>query len=81
MDKKELAESIQEYFSYWRTPDPQSITIYTGAGGMDLIQESMDNAVGYLRIYIGKKVSRMLRVLKSPIRKSYSGRYYKLIKK
>lgn len=55
--------------------------IYTGAGGMELFEEAMEKAFGFKRVYIGKKVLRILRRVKTPIKKSrLTGRYYKLIK-
>lgn len=57
----------------------RSIRLYTGVGGYELFQEAMEASAGLKRIYIGKKVMRILRRLKTPIRKSVSGRYYKLI--
>lgn len=57
-----------------------SYIIRTGAGGYDLFQEAFEKKVGFERVYIGKKVLRILRRLKNPIRKSMNKRYYKLIK-
>ena len=56
--------------------------IYTGVGGYNLFQEAMEEKLlGTKRIYIGKKVPRILRKLKTPIHKSVTGIYFKRIKK
>lgn len=60
----------------------RNINIYTGAGGMDIFEEALQWHLGIRRIYIGKKVPRILRRLKTTIRKSpYTDRYYKIIGK
>lgn len=59
----------------------RTIRIYTGIGGYDLFQEAVENGEGFYRIYIGKKVLRILRGLNPSIRKSVKGKYYKLSKK
>jgi len=52
--------------------------MYTGAGGMDMFEEAMGEAVGLKRIWLGRKVLRILRRLKGSIRKSpYTGKYYR----
>lgn len=58
----------------------RNVKIYTGVGGYELLMEAMENQLGYSRVYIGKKVLRILRRLKTPIKKSPTGRYYKLMK-
>lgn len=58
----------------------RNIRLYTGAGGMDVFEEAMQEQVGLKRIYLGKKVLRILRKTKTPIMKSaYTGRWYKLM--
>lgn len=57
----------------------RTIRLYTGIGGMELFEEAFEKHAGLKRIYIGKKVLRILRTSKAVIKKSYSGRYYKLI--
>jgi hypothetical protein len=57
----------------------RGIKIYTGVGGMDLFEEAMEEHAGLKRVYIGKKVPRILRKLPISIKKSLSGRYYRLI--
>lgn len=47
---------------------------------MDLFMEAMEESQGMKRVYVGSKVPRILRRLKTPIRRSqYTGKYYKLI--
>lgn len=58
--------------------DTRRIRLCTGIGGMDLFQESIENIAGYYRVYIGKKVSRITRLVPNKIKKSLSGRYYKV---
>ncbi len=66
--------------SEFRKNTVRQIKIYTGAGGLDLYGEAFDKQVGYERVYIGFKVLRILRKLKSPIRKSMTKGFYKIIK-
>jgi len=55
--------------------------IRTGRGGYELFQEGIEHATGRTRIYIGKKVLRILRYTRGRIHKSsLSGRYYRLVK-
>jgi hypothetical protein len=56
--------------------------IKTGRGGYELLQEAFEEkGSSRKRIYIGKKVMRILRAAKGTIRKSsLSGRYYRLVK-
>lgn len=44
-----------------------------------MFEEAMENQLGLQRIYIGKKVPRILRILRTEIKKSRTGRYYKLV--
>jgi hypothetical protein len=57
------------------------IRMYTGVGGADLFDISREESMGYVRVYIGIKVPRLLRVLKFKILKSKKKQFYKLIKK
>lgn len=80
MELEEIGKEIMKWDDLYRTKE-RSIRIMTGAGGYELIQEAMEKAGGFYRIYIGKKVVRILRRLKTPILKSsLSKRYYKLMK-
>lgn len=54
--------------------------IHTGAGGFDLFNEAMEREFGFERVYIGKKTPRFLRKPGTRVRKSASGRYYKLLR-
>ncbi len=75
-----LKLAIQEYYNI--QPVQQRATVLrTGVGGMDLFEESMENKVGFSRIYIGKKVPRWMRIDKFTILKSRSGRWYRRIGK
>lgn len=60
--------------------EERKIVIRTGTGGYEMFQEGMENQFGLYRIYIGKKVMRILRISKIPIKKSLTGRYYKLLR-
>lgn len=54
----------------------RNITLHTGAGGADLFEEKVENHGGLQRIYIGKKVMRLVRRVVKHIHKSHSDRYY-----
>lgn len=77
-----IIDKIQEaFFDRHDEEQKRTIRLYTGAGGADLFGETMEFKVsGTVRVYMGYKVLRILRRLKTPIHKSYSGRYYKCIK-
>lgn len=55
------------------------IRIYTGAGGMEMFQEAMEHSVGLERVYMGKKVSRIVKKITPGMKKSLTGKYYKLV--
>jgi hypothetical protein len=57
-----------------------NITMYTGVVGYDIFNEAMENQVGLYRVYIGKKVPRLLRKMNYNIKLSARGRWYKLVK-
>jgi hypothetical protein len=59
----------------------RQIILRTGVGGYDMFLEAMEGQVGLQRIYIGKKVPRIIRGLKGNIHKSPRGIYYKLVRK
>lgn len=57
------------------------VKMYTGAGGFDIFDEAVDNRLGFIRVYIGRKVPRIVsRTTKHKIKKSARGLYYKLMK-
>lgn len=76
---KALQEAIKKFYF---VPQERHYTVMTGAGGMDLFEEKMENWAGFGRRYIGKKVPRILRYIKGiVIQKSRSGNYYRRIGK
>lgn len=75
---KELEESIKEF--YYGKAESRQVKMYTNVYGYDLFEECMEGEIGYKRVYIGRKVPRILRKLKITIRQAHSGRFYKLIK-
>ncbi len=85
MDYKDLSvdiikEYLNEIFNKQPERDARRTRIYTGVYGYDKYSEKVDNYLGYIRVYIGKKVSRIVRkASKAPIKQSASGRYYKRI--
>jgi len=79
MELEEIRQKIQEYLNIPKTVTVRRVTLRTGVGGMDMFEEAMENQVGLQRIYIGYKVPRILRILQGEIKKSHSGRYYKLV--
>lgn len=80
MNKEFIEKTIQEY--YVNQPiSERRVKIFTGAGGMDLIEERFEQSVGLYRIYLGRQIPRFLRVLKFKIFKNRRGRYYKLLDK
>lgn len=57
----------------------RTIKIRTGSmDGQDIIEEKLDNAMGYERVNIGFRVLRILN--KTNIKKNNKGKYYKLLK-
>jgi len=79
--EKALGEEFFNENVLFRTGGRRMV-IRTGARGMELFEEAMEKHTGFYRVYIGKKVLRILRRCKTPIRKSsLTGRYYKLLKK
>ena len=78
MTHQEIEESLRDMWFNNRSKE-RTITIHTGVGGMDLFDEAIDESMGYKRIRIGKKVLRILRVLKPVILKNKAGVYYKLV--
>lgn len=73
----EIEEEIARAFA---TPTTRVIRMWTGIGGKDQFDIAIENRIGLYRVRIGKKVPRILRTLKTPIRKSIVGYYYKLLK-
>ena len=78
----DVAKVMTEVFSVWRRREPEpTFRIMTGAGGMDSIDAEFEwQGLGTRRLYVGLKVPRFLRVLKSPICKDRRGRWYKRVK-
>lgn len=77
MEINEISEKMRD----WMNNQPErKIIIRTGVGGFDLFTETMENSAGFERVRIGKKVPRILRRLKTPIKKSPVGYYYKLVR-
>lgn len=65
----EFERVFTELFS---TPRPErQITLWTGVGGYELLDEAFDKEFGYERIYV-KKAPRFLK-----LRKSITGKLYK----
>lgn len=74
------AESIHEAIvKAFRRPQQRTMRMYTGIGGYDNLLEAQERYIGYKRVYIGKKVPRLLKKLNFKVKKSLVGRYYKLI--
>lgn len=80
MDEKDIHKAIEEFYVDQPIQE-RRIKLYTGAGGMDLFEERMEQHVGLYRIYLGKKIPRILRILNFSIYKNHRGRYYKLLDK
>lgn len=61
----------------------RQIRIYTGRGGMELVNEAFEDVAGLKRVYIGKKVLRILRRKKreQPHKSHLTDRYYYLRRK
>lgn len=78
LTKQSISSAIDEYYS--KNFGDNAVVIHTGTGGMDKMGEHFEKYRGFYRIYIGKKVIRILRKLNFKIKKSFSGRYYKLMK-
>lgn len=72
--KEEIEKVLRDIFQPKR-----SVKLFTGAGGMDLFEESLENQCGLQRVYIGHKIPRILRRLKGRIHKSLTKGYYKNI--
>ena len=79
MDYEEISKMIKDYWGNQPIPKERTIRMYTSVRGMDIIEERLDEHIGFKRIPIGKKVLRILRVLKLVIRKNKAGTYYKLV--
>lgn len=77
MTHQEITQAVHKI--WFGKPKERNIIIHTGAGGMDLFDEMMEESAGFKRIPIGKKVLRILRRLKPVIRKNRTGIYYKLV--
>ena len=75
MDYEEISKMIKDYWDDQPKPKERTIRMYTGVGGIDIIEERLDEYIGFKRIPIGKKVLRILRVLKLVIRKNKAGTY------
>lgn len=59
----------------------RTLTIRTGWGGMDMLNEMIQKSGGYMRVYVGKKVPRILRKLKNlNLHKHRTRGYYRVIK-
>jgi len=60
----------------------RNITLYTGVGGYIMFQESLEQiTLGTRRVYIGKKVPRILRKVHKKIEKAENGKYFFRTKK
>lgn len=60
----------------------RNIKIYTGVGGYNLFEETFEEiTLGTKRVYIGKKIPRILRKVHKNICKSVNGIYFYRIKK
>lgn len=81
MTKEEIYNEVEKFFQKSYEKQERTIKLYTGIGGYDLFQNAFEEALGYKRLYISKKVLRILRRLKSPIKYSIAKKqHYKLIK-
>jgi len=79
MNETDINKAIQEYYVDQPIQD-RRIKIFTGAGGMELVQIAFEESVGLYRIYLGKQIPRILRRLNFKIFKSaHYGKYYKLL--
>jgi len=60
----------------------RTIKIHTGIGGYNLFQEAFEEiALGTKRVYLGKKIPRILRRVHKNIHKSVNGIYFYKTKK
>lgn len=66
---KDIEKALYDVFSSHK-PE-RTITLWTGVGGMELIDEAFDREFGYERIYV-KKAPRFIK-----LRKSRTGKLYK----
>lgn len=75
MTKQSIIEALTKAFEPLKERDSRRITLYTGAGGMDLIEECMEREFGMERIY----VSKAPRFMKPFLKKSRTGKLYKKV--
>lgn len=79
-DKKDRPLTGGEQALMHRTYPKRRVKLYTNDYGYDLFEENIEKQTsGTKRIYLGKKVMRLLRI-NSKIFKSASGRYFKIVK-
>lgn len=69
---EEFRKLIEECFYKPRKVE-RRMTIYTGPGGMDLVEECMEGEFGMKRTY----VSKVPRFMKKFLKISRTGKYYK----
>lgn len=75
MSKVSVQQALDQIFRL--ANNSRRAKIWTGVGGYDFFQETMEKEVGYRRIYMSKKPARFM---KSKARRSAAGRYYILVK-
>jgi hypothetical protein len=78
LTKTIVEEALNDIFN---RPTEKRLKVYTGVYGYDMYLEKVENYSGYVRLYIGRKVSRIVRLhSKAIIKKSVLGKYYKLLR-
>ena len=75
MDPVDFKTALEQVFRLKKDSD-RRLKIYTGPGGYDMFEECMEKDAGWQRIYMSKKPPRFM---KMKVRKSATGRYYKLV--
>jgi hypothetical protein len=78
---KEFEKVFTELFS--RPRPERQITLWTGVGGYELLDEAMDREFGYERIYVKKapRIVKLSKTLTGKLYKRYGGNCIKRIGK
>lgn len=74
---EQFNKMIEECFYAPKEMPSRRVTIYTGPGGMDLVEECMESEFGMKRTYVSKAPRFMKKFLKT----SRTGKFYKKWKK
>jgi predicted DNA-binding protein (UPF0278 family) len=75
MDPVDFKTALEQVFNLKK--NSRCVKLYTGPGGYNMFEEAMENECGWTRIYMSKKPPRFM---KMKVRKSITGRYYKLLR-